>query len=292
MQPTRSLLLIAWLTLLGCTPVQRNIASRRGTDASVSQLRPDASGAGSDRDVDGSGGASSEKDAAAPVLDAAHTDSGDAASQQPPDANVAPDGCSGSTCGAPVDACSPNPCVHGTCQVAGNGYQCACASGYEGKNCEIDKNDCASNPCVHGTCTDRVADYSCACPAGWGGKRCEVGSCSNVTCPASAPCRVPAKNAGICYPSACTEAGLCLAENADGSGAARVFAGRNTDLGRYDWDNRARYFAYVDEIHGGRACVFPQTDERGTPLVIPLGTKATKSSGFGLSNSWPSDLCK
>jgi hypothetical protein len=103
---------------------------------------------------------------------------------------------------------------------------------------------------------------------------------------------VPSENAGICYPEACTDDGLCLAENADGSGAARTFAGRNTDLGDYDWGNRARYFAYIDEVHGPRACVFPQTDEGGTALVIPLGTKATKSSGFGLSNSWPGDACK
>lgn len=81
-----------------------------------------------------------------------------------------------------------------------------------------------------------------------------------------------------------------MAENADGSGATVLISGRNADfnpLSSANWRNRAKYFGYVHNAHGGYACVFPQLDEGGTPLVIPLGTVRTKSAGFGQSNSWP-----
>lgn len=151
---------------------------------------------------------------------------------------------------------------------------------------------CSPNPCVHGSCSETGTSYKCTCPAGWGGTTCAVGSCSNMSCPSSAPCTVPASNvAAVCYPSACAgKVGLCMAENADGSGAAIIIEGRNADfdpLSGANWRNRAKYFGYLDNAHGGYVCVFPQQNEGGTPLVIPLNSVRTKTAGFGQSNSWP-----
>ena len=151
---------------------------------------------------------------------------------------------------------------------------------------------CAAKPCVRGTCSEVTNGYKCTCPAGWGGTTCAVGSCSTLSCPASAPCRVPTSSVvAICYPSACVGTdGLCMAENADGSGDAVVIEGRNPNfamLSGSTWSNRAKYFAYIDSLHGACACVFPQAEEAGTPLVIPLHSARTKTTGFGQSNSWP-----
>lgn len=151
---------------------------------------------------------------------------------------------------------------------------------------------CAAKPCVRGTCSEVTNGYKCTCPAGWGGATCAVGSCSTLSCPASAPCKVPASNVvAVCYPSACVgTAGLCMAENADGSGDAIIIEGHNPDfnpLSGSNWTNRAKYFGYLDNAHGGYACVFPQPSDTGTPLVIPLNSVRTKTTGFGQSNSWP-----
>ncbi|MGC4093359.1 MAG: hypothetical protein QM756_36795 [Polyangiaceae bacterium] len=149
---------------------------------------------------------------------------------------------------------------------------------------------CTSTSCARGTCVEQTVGYKCTCPAGWGGTRCDVGSCANVTCPSAAPCRVSDTTLpGVCYPSACVgDVGLCMAENADGSGAAVIIEGRNAtfDFSASDWRNRARYFGYLDNAHGSCVCVFPQLSEAGTPLIIPLGEVRTKTSGFGQSNSW------
>jgi len=78
-----------------------------------------------------------------------------------------------------------------------------------------------------------------------------------------------------------------MAENTDGSGDTIVLQGRNPDFAMVSaWTNRAKYFAYIDNLHGKCACVFPQTGEAGTPLVIPLYSARTKTTGFGQSNSW------
>lgn len=38
----------------------------------------------------------------------------------------------------PVTACSPSPCVYGTCSEDGwGGYSCSCYSGWQGTNCDI-----------------------------------------------------------------------------------------------------------------------------------------------------------
>jgi len=156
---------------------------------------------------------------------------------------------------------------------------------------------CAANPCVRGTCSDVSGGYKCTCPAGWGGTRCATSSCNNMTCPAAAPCKATDPDlAAVCYPSACgTELGLCIAENADGTGAAVVFDGRNDTFAfkESNWNNRAKYFGYLYRAHGPYVCVYPNLMNAGTSFVIQLGTVRTKSAGFGQSNAWPLEgLCE
>jgi hypothetical protein len=82
----------------------------------------------------------------------------------------------GQTC-TNYDACSPNPCVHGTCTdlaPPSTGYSCSCSSGWEGTNCDQDIDGCAGNPCFPGVaCYDEPAPstgFTCGpCPAGYEG---------------------------------------------------------------------------------------------------------------------------
>jgi hypothetical protein len=209
-----------------------------------------------------------------------------------------PPGYDGVNCENNVDECMSKPCVHGSCSDQVNGYKCACQAGYAGKNCEMDVDECASKPCVHGSCADQVNGYKCACEAGWGGARCDAGSCANLKCPSSAPCRVPAGNPGMCYPSACgTMAGLCIAQNADGSGDA------STELLTQDnstwnfgsgnnWNNRCRYFAYIKAVSSqDRVCVFPSANYAGTAVGVPLGRAVTRPAAFGQSNAFSAGKC-
>lgn len=210
---------------------------------------------------------------------------------------VCPPGYDGVNCENNIDDCRAKPCVHGTCSDGVNAYQCSCPAGYSGKNCETDINECAAKPCQHGgTCTDKVNGFSCACPNGWGGAKCEAGSCAKVSCPASAPCRVPSGNAGMCYPSDCgSMAGLCLAEMANGGGNASTEL-LTEDNGTFNfgtgnnWNKRSRYFAYVKAIGSfTHVCVFPELNYAGTPIVIPLGQARSMSGVFGQSNAWPNN---
>lgn len=207
-------------------------------------------------------------------------------------------GYDGVNCENNIDDCASKPCVHGTCSDQVNGFKCACQAGYSGAKCETDIDDCASKPCAHGTCTDQVNGFKCACQVGWGGARCDAGSCANVKCPGSAPCRVPSGNAGMCYPSACgTMAGLCMAQNADGSGDA------STELLTEDnstwafgsgnnWNNRCKYFAYIKAVgNQDRVCVFPNTSYGGAAVVVPLGHAVTRSAAFGQSNAFSPSKC-
>ena len=72
-----------------------------------------------------------------------------------------------------VSKCTPNPCGAGSCSHinGGNGYTCACSSGYQfnGTSCVI-ANECSgSNPCGMGTCIERSppATYDCTCDPGY-----------------------------------------------------------------------------------------------------------------------------
>ena len=207
-------------------------------------------------------------------------------------------GYDGVNCESNIDDCAAKPCVHGTCTDQVNGFKCACQAGWGGARCETNIDDCAKKPCVHGTCTDQVNGFTCACQAGWGGARCDAGSCANVKCPSSAPCRVPAGQAGLCYPSACgTMAGLCLAQNAAGSGDAstELLTQDNStwDFGSgNNWNNRCKYFAYVKAVNNlDRVCVFPNTNYGGTPVVVPLGRAVTRGAAFGQSNAYSAGKC-
>lgn len=46
------------------------------------------------------------------------------------------------------DACHPNPCVNGTCNVTSDGYQCKCTPGFMGKNCDEDIKECQDSKFV------------------------------------------------------------------------------------------------------------------------------------------------
>jgi hypothetical protein len=73
------------------------------------------------------------------------------------------------------DPCIPDPCSgHGTCQP-GSGT-CSCNAGWSGPNCQTPVNSCTSNPCVHGTCTNSDGGgYTCDCAGtGYTGANCDV----------------------------------------------------------------------------------------------------------------------
>jgi hypothetical protein len=205
-------------------------------------------------------------------------------------------GYSGSQCETDIDDCAAKPCVHGTCKDRVGSFECSCMSGYDGPRCEHDIDNCAANPCAHGTCSDAVNGYRCQCATGWEGDRCEFGSCSRLTCPSSAPCQVPEQGPGACYPAACgTKAGLCLAENPDGTGSlpSRLLDDKNSDFdfgSSENWTLRAHYFAYFYAVDDHPyVCVFPEPDYQGTPLMIQLGETRLTPAGYGQSNAWPGE---
>ncbi|XP_053402358.1 protein crumbs homolog 1-like isoform X2 [Mercenaria mercenaria] len=88
------------------------------------------------------------------------------------------------------DACSSNPCLHGTCFGNGTEYHCFCLSGFTGTNCETTINACKSNPCERGVCYHYHKQFRCVCPPGYSGKLCEI----DINECFSQPCL----NGGIC----------------------------------------------------------------------------------------------
>lgn len=209
-----------------------------------------------------------------------------------------PAGYDGSQCENNIDECAPQPCEHGTCTDQVAGFVCSCAPGYAGSRCETDVDDCSPNPCQHGgVCTDGVNGYSCACPSAWAGTKCETGSCAKATCPSEAPCRVPTGQGGLCYPSDCgSMAGLCLAEASSGGGAAstELLTEKNDSFNfgsGNNWNKRARYYSYIKAVKGWKhMCVFPEVNQAGTPVIIPLGTRSAPSANpFGASNAGPGE---
>ena len=78
------------------------------------------------------------------------------------------------TCETP---CSPNPCYTGTCSVQGNGFACACPSGYEGERCERQTSPCADKY-VSSTATRQTG-----LPSGISGEYCMRSDYSNSVRP-------------------------------------------------------------------------------------------------------------
>lgn len=86
---------------------------------------------------------------------------------------------------------------------------CHCKIGYEGTHCEYNEDACTSNPCVHGTCVDTPGSYQCQCMPGWQGVNCteNVNACLNKPClnngkciasPHGYQCKCPGKRQLTC----------------------------------------------------------------------------------------------
>jgi hypothetical protein len=134
----------------------------------------------------------------------------------------------GGTAGSTGDPCSPNPCVHGSCEVDGSSYNCDCDTGWEGSRCQTNTDDCDPNPCQNGgTCADGLNDYSCTCQPGYSGDTCEIapedcdpdpcvnGDCVEVSGGISCTCDAGwsgdncTTNIDECDPSPCQNGGNC-----------------------------------------------------------------------------------
>ncbi|GLG98263.1 Cubilin homolog [Gryllus bimaculatus] len=120
---------------------------------------------------------------------------------------IGPSGCI-PTAVAPISGgsniCQPNPCIHGTCIVAGTSFICRCYSGYTGATCGNAVNPCDSNPCQNsGTCVPQGNGYYCRCSPFTTGMHCEQQqmSCGGRLRSPSGTLKFPPSNEGINYPS-------------------------------------------------------------------------------------------
>jgi hypothetical protein len=73
------------------------------------------------------------------------------------------------------DACHPNPCINGTCNVTDDGgYVCTCIPGFIGEQCDEDIDECQGLLCLNGgSCENVHGGFICHCPDGFHGEMCE-----------------------------------------------------------------------------------------------------------------------
>lgn len=80
----------------------------------------------------------------------------------------------GQNCEVRTDACTLNPCLHGSCVIVSEGYRCVCKSGYTGQRCESKEDVCAGHKCLNGgTCIRGIKQYACLCPRNTTGALCQ-----------------------------------------------------------------------------------------------------------------------
>ena len=58
----------------------------------------------------------------------------------------------------------------GQCTNIGDGYRCACVTGFTGVQCESNIDDCSNDSCLNGaTCRDFINGFKCHCAEGYTG---------------------------------------------------------------------------------------------------------------------------
>ncbi|XP_019613931.1 PREDICTED: fibrillin-1-like [Branchiostoma belcheri] len=75
--------------------------------------------------------------------------------------------------------CADEPCDHGVCLEAVDGFYCVCRGGWEGEFCETDVNECKTIGCHPlATCNNTAGSYICECHEGYEGDGIEA--CTDV----------------------------------------------------------------------------------------------------------------
>ncbi|XP_011500246.1 PREDICTED: cubilin-like, partial [Ceratosolen solmsi marchali] len=75
------------------------------------------------------------------------------------------------------NACTNNPCIHGTCSSHGtDSFICICNDGYTGTTCNISISPCVPNPCQNsGVCRITIrGNRFCECTASFAGSTCSI----------------------------------------------------------------------------------------------------------------------
>ncbi|KAI8496318.1 hypothetical protein Bbelb_261590 [Branchiostoma belcheri] len=71
--------------------------------------------------------------------------------------------------------CKDEPCDHGVCLEAVDGFYCVCRGGWEGEFCETDVNECKTVGCHPlATCNNTAGSYICECHEGYEGDGIEA----------------------------------------------------------------------------------------------------------------------
>ena len=118
------------------------------------------------------------------------------------------------------DACSSNPCLHGSqCELAPPplNYSCSCSVGYTGVNCEVNIDDCVSEPCLNGgRCEDGVGGYVCECGEGMTGDVCQI------FCPDGQQGEFCEVGMSQCILASCSNGGTCMETLREGGAGGMI----------------------------------------------------------------------